>query len=216
MKKLSLTIATILLSTSIANAKSYVGIEAQRTSLSLTTKSVALSGSSFTPSVSEYYDDKAYNPAIFIGTELVSNLDIELNYSHASFSKTNNNTGLIIISTSAPLNTKSEIKLDNLALDFKPKYIYEDLSIYGILGLNLIRADITEDYYGNGFASKSNQTRTDLGYSVGAGTQYNITKNVAARIQAKYTKTNSNFNELTGLKSIDNITTIALGAAYIF
>lgn len=216
MKKFSLTIATILLSTSIANAKSYIGLEAQSTSLSLSAKSVALSGSSFTPATSEYYDDQAYNPAIFVGTELAPNLDVELNYSHSSFSKTNNNTGLIIASTSTPLNTKSEIKLDNLALDFKPKYVYQDLSVYAIIGVSLVRADVTEDFYGNGFSSQSSQTKTGMAYSVGAGAQYALTKDVVARIQAKYTKTDLDFGNLTGLKSIDNIKTVAVGAAYIF
>jgi opacity protein-like surface antigen len=212
MKKLLMTLA-LMLSASVAHAKSYVGIEAQQTYLSIDTKPTTLTNSA---PASNYYQESTYNPAIFAGTEIMKNLDGEINFSHAKFSKDNGNTGFISLASNSQLSTLFETRVTNIGFDLKPKYQYKDLTVYGIAGLNLIRIQAKENTYTSGFSYQNSQTEDRLGYSVGAGVQYALTENISARIQGKYTRVNAHFSNLDYLKSVNDFKTVSVGLAYSF
>jgi opacity protein-like surface antigen len=213
MKKLIIALSALFLSTSNTYAKNYVGVEAQRTYLSIDNKPNLLLNNS---QDSNYYDKSTYNPSIFAGTELMKNLDAELNFSYAKFSKDNNNTGYISAITNSPLSTKFETRVSNLGLDLKPKYEYKNFSVYGIAGLNLIRISAKENTSSGGINYQNSQTQDRLGYSLGAGIQYTLTENIAARIQGKYTRVDTDFNKLDYLKSVNDFRTVSVGLAYLF
>lgn len=211
MKKLYLaTIISLLILSSTAKAETYAGVEIQHNSLSLKTRPISLSGGSYQINESEYYNEKSIRPAIFIGTKLTDYADIELTYSYISTSKTNNNTGFYLISNGSQIGAKSDLKIHNLGLDFKPYVKSDKTKLYGILGLNLINATIKEDYVASGYSASEKETKTGAGFSVGAGVEYELRSDIALRLQAKYTKSSIDFNK-TVLKSIDNIVTVGAG-----
>lgn len=216
MKKVIAISFIFCFATLTANAKNYIGLEIQRNYLSLSTKQITLSNSSFTPDKDKFYQTDNFGPAIFIGTDIIDHLILEANYSHNEYKKTNNNTGLIYIPSNSSIASTSKIKIDNIGIDIKPNISYRDFNFYGIVGLNYLIAHAEETLQAAGFIQGVTQKDTGFAYSLGLGAQYMITQEVGTRLQVKYTKTNLEFSNLYGLKSINNITAISAGLLYKF
>ena len=205
----------LLMAANANAADGYVGIDFQSNALGVSTKAVALT---FTPVDKDYYGLQSQNfPSIYLGANLTENLAIEGSYSYISTDKTNNNTGLILVSNNASIISNSKIKIHNIGLDLKPQISFNDLKIFAIFGMNILDATLSERLYATGFDSNvKQQYTTGLGYSIGTGVEYKFIKNLSLRAQVKYTKTNLTFDNSYALASIDNILAVSAGLKYSF
>lgn len=222
MKKLLISIALFisLIQSGSASEAYYVGGEATQNKLGYKNVSgfILSDGSTYPIKSSNYYDTSSTGYGIFAGKSF-ERLDIELGYNHLSSDKSNNNTGLILLPSSA-ITTKSEVKLDMLSLDFKPTTTVgniKNLRIMPIFGLTYAKANFKEHYSANGtqFSSIS-ETQNKLGFDLGVGLKYQITDSFFVRTQAKYTRLDMKTNKTLGVAGLNYVATASVGAGYSF
>jgi opacity protein-like surface antigen len=214
MKNSFLLFLALTFFTSIAQARTYLGIDGQHINLS----------HSVTPNdpgknYEDYYENQKFIPGIFLGTTIHKYFDIEANYSRAKFSM-RNSQNIPDFNYSNEYNT--QIKTDNLGFDLKPKYSFNnEFEIYGILGVNYIRTRVSESYQefnNNNFRqTQFKDSKNKFTYSWGAGIQYYFTQNVMGKIQVKYTDYNIKYdNPESDLKSIKGSTNAAMGVGLAY
>lgn len=219
MKKL-LLISTLLFSSGSALAADsfYLGAEATQNKIGYKkVSSVRLAdGSSFNINSNDYYNDSATGFGIFAGKEF-KRFDVELGYNYLSTDKTNNNTGLVVVPGNTALQTKSQIKLHLVSVDFKPTFKINDFSFYPIIGATLARANIDESFLTTGREiSHASVSKNKLGFDIGVGAKLQITEKLFARIQAKYTRIDLSSSNLSGINGLDYVATASVGLGYSF
>lgn len=220
MKKL-LIISALILSINSASAADgyYIGAEATANKLNYR-KSANIATGSFSIHSNDYYNNNAYGFGIFAGKQFnfSQRFDVELGFNSLSNSKSNHNTGLVVVSNNAPLSTKSEVRVNMISLDFKPHArINERLSVVPLVGLTFANAKITERFYGAGAEILSiSERKNKLGFDVGVGVKYQINEHIFTRIQAKYTRLAIKTNETAGIRGLDYIATASIGIGYNF
>lgn len=196
----------------------YAGIDASSQKLALDIYSTTLSVS---PSAEDYYETNSFVPYLFAGFDNGSNLKIEASYSRSSEEKSNNSTGLVLVSDDSSLfslSSKSEIKTQTIGLDFKPyAKINDKFLAYGILGVSQNKLDIKESIYCDGTLCDSySESVSKLAPTLGFGAEYFLASNVAVRTQFKYTHLNAKTPDSFGIKEIKSVTNLNIGVGYYF
>lgn len=216
MKKLYVIAILFLLTSNAQAAGSYVGIDLQHNSLGVSTNNVQLSGGgAIKPNDKDFYDLKSASPSVYFGVYNES-FAIEASYSYIKTDKTNGNTGLVTVPGNNPIASSSKVQIHNVGIDLKPYLSFDKIKVFGIIGANMLKANVTENLSAVSFNSRFKDSDIALGASLGAGAEYEFVKNWSARIQAKYTKTKLDFTKTAGLGSIDSILAVSAGLKYSF
>ena len=200
----------MLLCSNVALANPYVGIGLQDMDIKLNSPELVRSN--------EYYENKFMDFALVAGYKFNKH-SIEVSYFNNSEDKSNNSTGLVFISDGVPLTTKTNLDLSIINLDLlSTHYEHNNISAFSLLGVSYITADLKEDYLGNGISRELlTEEEKEIGFNVGGGGQYNLNDNVLVQLDLKYTHMNSlKFDEVAGIKEIDNIVSTNIGIKYLF
>ena len=170
----------MLLCSNVVVAGEYVGIGLQDMDVKFSNPELARSN--------EYYENKFMDFSLVAGYKFDKH-SIEISYFSSSEEKANNNTGLVFISDSVPLTTKTSLDLDIINLDFlNTHYEYDSISAFSLLGISYVTADVTEDYLGNGVSRELlTEKEKEIGFNVGGGVQYNLNDNMLVQLDLKYT-----------------------------
>ena len=229
MKKISLILLSVFVTYSSANAevKIYGGIDAQVQMLNLKTKKAIVStgGGNTNLEPDTYYDKDTLAPAVFLGLDVADALKIEVGYSRKTANQRGSaNTGLYYDSETNPVAMHSQIKSEEINLDFKPYKKFDDALVYGIIGVTHYKFAIKESYiiegstYKGVLFSQESETKNVISPSIGVGVEYTLTPSIFARVQGKYNFMNTKFDNFTyGLNKIQGAATFGLGiGAYFF
>lgn len=218
-KSLPIFCALFLLCANSAQARIYVGLEAQSNNVKYKQpSSISLAGgASYSIKSNDYYKSNFVSPGVFVGYDNNDFFKLELGYSRINGDKSNDNTGLIYVNNGAKVTTKTNSTMDVLNLDFKPYLKEKALTVYGIIGISAFHSKFKEQYFGNGQATATlKDSSTNLGASIGLGAEFEVIKNLALRVQGKYTFINSTASNVLGIDGVKNIMTLAAGLAYYF
>jgi opacity protein-like surface antigen len=190
------------LAATTAQAKGvYVGVEANKLNLTQAGQS-------------QFYKTDTYAPSLVLGYSLPV-VDLEINYLQSSGSK----AGLEDASQGIS-NGSTTVKLQTLGLDavktFKPFDAAPKLGVFGLVGINYSKVDISEsgDFFGQPNNAKS--SGSGLGYSYGAGVSYEVAKNCVVRVKVKQSVLNISTAGLAGTGGVKNATAVSVGALYHF
>lgn len=211
-KTAAITIICSLISFKASANGAYVGVDYQHNDIGLSTKTISLVGSTFKPVADDYYESKSQKfPSVYFGYNVNENLAVEASYSYLKTKHTNYSEEFF------PLPIDTKLQIHNIGFDVKPQINIDKFKIFGIAGVNLLRARAQEDASdGDEFGAKDQESNTALGYSIGAGGEFEFVKNLAFRTQIKYTKTNLKFKKTDFIESIDYIVAISAGLKYSF
>ncbi len=219
-KSIPIFCALFVLCANSAQARVYAGLEVQANKINYKKVSGINLGDGTVHAINsdDYYATSfTAFPAFFAGYDNDQNLKIELSYARISGNKKNDSTGLVWISDSAPVTTKTDTKLNIIGLDFKPYIKQDNLTMFAILGASLVKSDLKEEYMGAGeVRASAKDSTTTLGGNIGLGVEYEFYKNVTLRAQGKYIYLNSNAKNVAGVNGIRDIVSAGLGLAFYF
>jgi opacity protein-like surface antigen len=133
---------------------------------------------------------------VFVGARFTENLGMELGFGFIQKVK-----------AGAQLNRNASNKVSNLYADvlgYMP--VSAKVDLIGAVGVGRLKSKPDVSNYP--FANKTALTKTKVGVRFGAGAQYNVTENWAARAMVRYQKGNKNF--------LKGNTSLSVGALYSF
>tara|TARA_A100001015_G_scaffold196135_2_gene218778 strand:+ start:903 stop:1559 length:657 start_codon:yes stop_codon:yes gene_type:complete len=161
----------------------------------------------------EKYAEKSFsNISIFYGYNFDQDYSMELEFFKDSATKSNNNTGLVWLSSGNPLKTRNKSEVTNISIDFY-KHINvssnDDIALSGLIGLSSYKQEDTTTYIDG--QSESSFVGDEKGHSfnIGGQAKYQIQDNLFLRAKVKY-------SFLKGFDNIDTYQTFNLGIGYSF